>query len=193
MALNAWHYQASTGRVSGIRYCHSPNADERPADTTIDLIVIHGISLPPAQFGGEYVELFFQNRLPIDRHPFFSTIATLKVSSHFFIDRLGEVVQFVPVTQRAWHAGVSTWEGRTHCNDYSIGIELEGTDEIPYTSQQYSCLIRLCQLLQSAFPQIGTERIVGHHQIAPERKTDPGEAFDWARLQQALNKQKEYA
>lgn len=182
-----WSYDSTTGLIPALTYCASPNADERPPDMAIDLGVIHGISLPPGEYGQGYVETLFLNQLPPTDHPYFATIAHLKVSAHFFIDRQGQVIQFVPVTQRAWHAGVSSWQGRERCNDYSIGIELEGTDDDAYTDPQYQSLSALCRCLQRAFPALTTERWVGHSEIAPGRKTDPGPAFNWSRLQRALN------
>lgn len=187
MVDRIWNYDPLTGRIPAVRFCPSPNADERPANTPIELIVIHGISLPPGEFGGHYIEQFFQNALPCAHHPYFETIAALKVSSHFFIDREGVVTQFVPVTQRAWHAGVSAWQGRPQCNDYSIGIELEGTDDTPYTLPQYRSLIRLCRTLRRAYPILTSDRLAGHNEIAPDRKTDPGSTFEWARVRRALN------
>lgn len=157
----------------------SPNRDARPPDVPIALIVVHGISLPPGQFEGDGVERFFGNRLDPAAHPYFATIASLRVSSHFLIRRDGALLQFVPCEERAWHAGESTWRGRPCCNDFSIGIELEGTDEIPYTSAQYAMLGRLVRALRRRYD---VEDIVGHCDIAPGRKTDPGPAFDWPRL-----------
>ena len=168
--------------LQGVRRSPSPNCDARPAGAGIDLLVVHGISLPPGRFGSTCIEDFFLNRLDIESDPFFATIATLRVSAHAVIARDGAVTQFVPFTMRAWHAGVSCFKGRERCNDFSIGIELEGCDDVPYTGPQYRSLGRLCAFLMRRWPGITAERIVGHCDIAPGRKTDPGPAFDWPRL-----------
>lgn len=165
--------------LTSAKWCPSPNYNHRPSGANISLLVIHNISLPPRQFGGEYIESFFQNRLPREDHPYFAEIADLQVSAHLLIKRSGEVVQFVSFDQRAWHAGVSSFESETNCNDFSIGIELEGCDDLPYTSDQYTTLIQVTRLLMQHYPLITPSRIVGHDQIAPGRKTDPGAAFDW--------------
>jgi AmpD protein len=167
------------GKVALADQIPSPNHDARPAETIISLVVVHGISLPPGEFGGDGIERLFTNRLDRGTHPGYATVATLKVSAHFLIRRDGALFQFVSCADRAWHAGVSAWNGRPHCNDFSIGIELEGTDLIPYTSAQYAMLARLVQALRRRYP---IDDIVGHSDIAPGRKTDPGPAFDWARL-----------
>lgn len=169
------------GWLAGVTHVPSLNYNTRPSDTTISLLVIHNISLPPEQFGGGYIEQFFTNQLRASDHPYFATIAGVEVSSHLLITREGEVLQFVPFTQRAWHAGQSHFNGRDNCNDFSIGIELEGADTIPYTDQQYQVLAQITQRLRVEYPAITQETIVGHCDIAPERKTDPGSAFDWAR------------
>ena len=171
-----------SGLLSAARHIASPNCDDRPVDAIVELIVIHGISLPPGEFGGPWIDAFFCNRLNPQAHPFFKEIETLHVSTHLLIRRDGELVQYVPFQRRAWHAGKSSFAGRAHCNDYSIGIELEGADEIPYTDCQYEQLIDVILALRAAFPRITPERIVGHADIAPGRKTDPGPAFDWPRL-----------
>ena len=158
----------------------SPNFDRRPEDSTIDLLVIHNISLPPGQFGLPYIEQLFQNCLSGQDHPYFEAIHTLKVSAHFLIKRTGEIMQFVSCFDRAWHAGQSVFCGRENCNNFSLGIELEGDDVTPYENAQYLSLIRLTQVLQASFPLITADRIVGHSDIAPGRKTDPGASFDWA-------------
>ena len=168
--------------LDGVRHAPSPNFDARPEGAPVDLLVVHAISLPPGHFGTAHVEDLFCNRLDPRAHPFFASIASLRVSAHAVITRDGEITQYVPFTMRAWHAGVSCFEGRDRCNDYSIGIELEGCDDVPYASPQYRSLSRLCALLMRRWPAIGLERIVGHCDIAPERKTDPGPAFDWVRL-----------
>ena len=173
--------------ISGAELCLSPNCNERPAETDIDLLVIHNISLPPGQFGGPYVRQFFQNNLDVNADPYFEQIKDLQVSAHLLIDRRGLVTQFVPFDKRAWHAGVSCYEGREQCNDFSIGIELEGTDELPYSDDQYLSLVAVTQALMSHYPALTTEKIVGHCDIAPGRKTDPGLAFDWCRFREMLN------
>ncbi len=157
----------------------SPHHDDRPAGTAIDMIVIHGISLPPGQFGGKAVEAFFAGTLDQTEHPYFATINHLRVSSHLFIRRTGEIIQFVPFHKRAWHAGESFYQGKSHCNDFSVGIELEGTDEVPYEQAQYQQLCAAIASLRQAYPAISGDRIVGHSDIAPGRKTDPGPVFDW--------------
>ena len=160
----------------------SPNTDPRPDKSDISLLVIHNISLPPGQFGGGHVAELFTNTLDPNTHPYFAEIASLKVSAHLLIDRGGVVIQFVPFDQRAWHAGVSAFAGRPACNDFSIGIELEGTDTDPYTHLQYECLVKTTQCLIAEYPALSSERVAGHSDIAPDRKTDPGPAFDWARF-----------
>ena len=157
----------------------SPNFNQRPSDTTIDLLVIHNISLPPGEFGGDYIARFFCNTLDCSQHPALLDLQDVKVSAHLLIDRNGITSQFVSFNERAWHAGVSAFDGRENCNDFSIGIELEGTDDQPYTAQQYSCLAMISRLLIQQYPAILPSRIVGHSAIAPGRKTDPGPAFDW--------------
>ncbi len=169
------------------RWCPSPNCDQRPPGSEIDLLVIHGISLPPGEFGGPYIDQLFTNRLDPGAHPYFAPIADLRVSAHLLIRRDGELVQYVPLQQRAWHAGVSSFAGRERCNDYAIGIELEGSDHTPYTDAQYGRLQQVIAAIQAQFPAITAERIVGHSDIAPGRKSDPGPAFDWQRLLAALN------
>lgn len=175
-----------SGWFSGVHRRHSPNHDDRPAEAVIDLLVIHNISLPPQQFGGPGVYQLFENRLNPQEHPFYEQIADLRVSAHLWVRRTGSIVQFVPVGARAWHAGVSCWQGRERCNDYAIGIEMEGTDERPYTTAQYRALARLTQQICARYPGITRERIVGHCDIAPGRKTDPGPAFDWRRYRQLI-------
>ncbi len=167
------------GLLSTAKLCLSPHFNERPANVVIDMIVIHSISLPPGKFGGGFIEDFFCGKLDSTLDPYFETIKDLRVSSHIVIDRNGLITQFVPFHLRAWHAGESTWQGRDNCNDYSIGIELEGTDELAYTDSQYNALKNLIISLQHIYPAISHDRIVGHSDIAPGRKTDPGSAFDW--------------
>ncbi|PTS85372.1 1,6-anhydro-N-acetylmuramyl-L-alanine amidase AmpD [Pseudomonas sp. HMWF032] len=180
----------SSGWCDGVRHCPSPNFNQRPLNE-VSLLVIHNISLPPAQFGTGKVQAFFQNRLDAHEHPYFASIASMQVSAHFFIERDGVVTQFVSCNERAWHAGVSRFAERENCNDFSLGIELEGTDDLPFTSVQYAALIKLTQQLQAAYPAITLERICGHSDIAPGRKTDPGPAFDWATLRSGLQQDKE--
>jgi len=170
------------GLLIGARQVPSPNQDARPDGAEISLLVIHGISLPPGEFGGDDIDRLFTNTLDPAVHPYFREIHTLRVSAHLLIRRDGEVVQYVPFHRRAWHAGVSCHGGREACNDFSIGIELEGTDTVPYTEAQYRVLDELLPLLRRAYPAIGPADVVGHCHIAPGRKTDPGPAFDWARL-----------
>ena len=179
--------KCKSGWLEGAKRVLSPNCNERPDEQNVSLLVIHNISLPPGEFGGGYVERFFSNDLPIEVHPFFEEIKGLQVSAHCFISREGEVTQFVPLNQRAWHAGVSRFDGCEGCNDFSIGIELEGTDEIEYTQAQYQALVELTKSIQSDYPLITEQRIVGHSDIAPGRKTDPGVAFDWAYYRSKLS------
>lgn len=160
----------------------SPNFDKRPSTSTIELLVIHNISLPPNVFEGDAVERFFLNQLDPQAHPYFETIADIKVSAHLFIRRDGEIIQFVSFNDRAWHAGQSCFQGRSGCNDYSIGIELEGSDEQPYSDKQYLQLQQVTEALHQRYPKITAERISGHEHIAPGRKTDPGPSFDWRRF-----------
>ncbi|MCW9023897.1 MAG: 1,6-anhydro-N-acetylmuramyl-L-alanine amidase AmpD [Gammaproteobacteria bacterium] len=171
-----------TGLLDCARQLTSPNQDERPGDGDIDLLVIHGISLPPGEFGGDAIDHFFTNQLDIQAHPFYSEIDGVQVSSHLLIRRDGEIVQYVPFNKRAWHAGASCFKDRDCCNDFSIGIELEGTDDLAYENIQYEQLNAVITALQQAYPAIKRENIVGHCDIAPERKTDPGPAFDWSRV-----------
>ena len=165
--------------LQNVRRLPSPNLDDRAGDTTIDTIVIHGISLPPKEYGGPFIDQLFTNQLDCNAHPYFQGITDLRVSSHLLIDRAGEITQYVPFSARARHAGVSTFQGRQDCNEFSIGIELEGCDDEPYEQRQYEVLAGVVRLLLSEWPAITRERIVGHSDIAPERKTDPGPAFDW--------------
>jgi AmpD protein len=171
-----------TSGLLNVKHCSSAHCDDRPENILIDTIVVHNISLPPGEFGGGNIEKFFCAELDFSAHPYFLTIAELRVSSHLFISRDGEVTQFVPFHKRAWHAGKSFLQGRERCNDFSIGIELEGTDDLPYEKVQYQKLAQIIKVLQEAYPHISRERIVGHSDIAPGRKTDPGPAFDWKYL-----------
>ena len=171
------------GYANLARQVRSPNHDARPAGTVISLLVVHGISLPPGEYGGDAITRLFTNRLDPRAHPYYAAIADMKVSAHFLIRRDGALIQFVACSERAWHAGASAWKGRERCNDFSIGVELEGSDDTAYAAAQYTMLARLIRVLRRAFP-IGD--IVGHADIAPGRKTDPGPAFDWARLRRLL-------
>lgn len=165
----------------------SPHFDARPDEEDVSLLVVHNISLPPGQFGGRYIEDFFLGKLDASIHPFFQVIKDMRVSAHCLIKRDGEVVQFVPFGARAWHAGVSSFAGRARCNDYSIGIELEGSDYVAYTEAQYQSLQRLTLSLLARYPEITRERITGHQYIAPLRKSDPGLVFDWRRFKNSLS------
>lgn len=182
---SAMHGDANSG-LAGMRFIPSPNCDERPSDCSISLLVIHSISLPPDEFGGNGVIELFTNRLDYEAHPYYRNLRDLKVSAHFFIRRDGETLQFVPCEKRAWHAGVSSWRGRGRCNDYSIGIELEGSDTQPFTDAQYEALILLTGTLQETY---AITDIAGHADIAPGRKTDPGPCFDWGRYRQGCARQ----
>jgi AmpD protein len=177
---------ASGNRLLDARQLPSPNCDDRPDEDDISLIVIHGISLPPGEYGGDSIDELFTNRLDPAAHPYFAGIAHLRVSSHLLIRRDGGVVQYVPFRKRAWHAGESCYQGRNCCNDYSLGIELEGVDDEPYTTRQYERLAAIIQVLVRTFPGISVDRICGHSDIAPGRKSDPGAAFDWLALQERL-------
>lgn len=168
------------------RRCPSPNQDARPEGATIDLVVVHGISLPPGRFGTGHVDALFTNCLDPGAHPEYPELCTMRVSSHLLIERGGGCVQYVPFDARAWHAGRSEWRGRSGCNDFSVGIELEGTDTVPYTSIQYRTLARVVEALRAAYPSLAVDAIAGHADIAPGRKTDPGPAFDWAQLASLL-------
>ncbi len=171
------------GLADGADYIPSPNQDERPAGMAVELLVIHNISLPPGVFGGDAVIDLFLNRLDPRAHPYYETIAGLRVSAHFFIRRDGALLQFVPCTRRAWHAGQSSWRGRERCNDFSVGIELEGTDDLAFSDAQYERLAALATALYARYPITAS---VGHSDIAPGRKTDPGPAFDWPRYSREI-------
>ena len=173
--------------LSNVQYVPSPNQSDRPPGTDIDLLVIHNISLPPGEFGGDGIERLFTNCLETGVHPCFEELADLRVSAHLLIRRDGECVQFVPFHRRAWHAGVSTFAQRENCNDYSIGIELEGTDDLAYADVQYERLGRVVAALLTTYPRLDAGRMVGHCDIAPERKTDPGAAFDWHRFKSMIH------
>lgn len=173
----------AVGWLADARQLPSPNCDARPEGMAISLIVIHNISLPPGVFDGDAVIELFTNRLDWDAHPYYQGIRGLEVSAHFFIRRDGTLIQFVPCTLRAWHAGVSSWQGRERCNDFSIGIELEGSDELPFTEAQYATLVPLVEGLKQAYP---IQDVVGHSDIAAGRKTDPGPHFAWQRLDERM-------
>ena len=175
------------GLLTRARQTPSPNCDERSDPADISLLVIHNISLPPDRFGGRWIEGLFLNRLDPAAHPYFATIHQLRVSAHCVIYRDGRVQQFVPFHRRAWHAGVSVFEGRERCNDFSIGIELEGCDTKPFTARQYRALARVTRALLRAYPRLTPARIAGHSDIAPGRKTDPGPHFDWPRFRRELH------
>ncbi len=176
-----------SGLLNNARQVPSPNFDERPKKEDITLIVIHNISLPPDEFGGHWIDKLFTNQLPKDKHPFFAKIYKLRVSSHLLIRRDGEIVQYVPFHKRAWHAGSSQFQGRAVCNDFSIGIELEGTDTQAFTDIQYRQLETTIKQLWQHYPNLPQGNITGHQHIAPQRKTDPGPYFDWERLSDNLN------
>jgi AmpD protein len=174
---------SADGLAFGVPFVPSPNCDDRPAGAVIDLLVIHAISLPPGEFGGGAIEALFLNELNPAHHPYYAGIAGLRVSSHFLVRRNGAIVQYVPCIKRAWHAGASSWRGRSRCNDFSIGIELEGSEEVPFETPQYDAAAKLTRALAIAYP---IAEIVGHSDIAPGRKTDPGASFDWSRFRASL-------
>lgn len=174
------------GRVAQAHWCPSPNCDARPAGAEVELVVLHSISLPPGEYGGDHVAALFCNRLDPGAHPYFADIAHLRVSAHFLIGRNGRLTQFVNCEQRAWHAGASRYCGRSACNDFSVGIELEGTDTHAFTDAQYNGLAQLLGALFIAYPRLHTGNMCGHSDIAPGRKTDPGPGFDWQRLRHVL-------
>ena len=176
-----------TGLLNVARYLQSPNFDSRPDGVQPELIVIHGISLPPGEFGGEHIDRLFTNTLEPTTHPYFADMADLRVSAHLLIRRDGGIVQYVPFHLRAWHAGQSSFQGRTACNDFSIGIELEGTDDLPYTNEQYAQLFEVVAVLLRTYSGLSAENIVGHSDISPGRKTDPGPGFDWRLLKEKVS------
>lgn len=176
-----------TGLLNAAKQVPSPNYDERPETAPIDLLVIHNISLPPGQFGGPWIDDLFTNQLNPDSHPYFKEIHTMKVSAHTLIRRDGQIVQYVPFHKRAWHAGKSNYCGRERCNDFSIGIELEGCDQQPFENCQYEQLASLIKTLLDTYPDLALDHIVGHSDIAPDRKTDPGPYFDWQKLHRMLS------
>lgn len=174
------------GKLTDCRQILSPHFDARPDPQDISLLVIHYISLPPEQFGGGYIDDFFQGKLDPNLHPYFAEIQSLRVSAHCLIERNGRITQYVNFNDRAWHAGLSHFQGREKCNDFSIGIELEGSNEQPFTEDQYTALQQLTSAIMHTYPQITVDRIVGHCDISPERKIDPGQYFDWARYFESL-------
>ena len=176
---------SEAGWLAGVARCESPNCDARPEGSEVNLVVVHAITLPPERFGGEGIAQLFTNRLEPDEHPYYEQICELRVSAHFLIRRDGALVQFVPTRMRAWHAGASSWRGREACNDFSIGIELEGCDTLPFEAAQYRSLAKLIDVLRASH---AIEAVVGHSEIAPGRKTDPGPCFDWERLLSALDR-----
>jgi len=175
----------ASGRLAGARFVASPNCDDRPPGAEITLLVVHNISLPPNEFGGDDVLRFFSNELDYSTHSYYEGLREVRVSAHFFIRRTGELIQLVPCARRAWHAGASSWRGRDRCNDFSIGVELEGTDTAPYPAEQYRQLARLAAALRCRYP---IDDVVGHCNIAPGRKTDPGPAFDWTRFRSLVRR-----
>ncbi len=184
MSADEWSIQQHC--LSCSRQLASSNYNDRPPATEIKLLVIHNISLPAGCFGGAYIEQLFTNCLPLSADDSFADLEGMEVSSHLLINRQGDVTQFVPFDKRAWHAGVSCFNNCENCNDYSIGLELEGTDDVPYTEPQYQSLVAVTRSLMAAYPGISFDRIVGHSDIAPGRKTDPGEAFDWRYFRELL-------
>jgi AmpD protein len=176
----------ATGLVAGVRQVLSPHFYARPGGVLPELIIVHSISLPPGEFGGPWIDRLFTGGLPPEAHSYFRDVARLRVSAHALIQRDGTIVQYVPFGQRAWHAGQSHYRGRAACNDFSIGIELEGTDSIPYADPQYEQLGTLVEALLAAYPSLSSEHVVGHSEVAPGRKTDPGPSFDWERWRSIL-------
>ena len=182
-------FQVIDGQLIGARQVPSPNYNQRPEHTEIQLVVVHNISLPPSQFGGGYIEQFFQNQLDWSKHPYFQSIEGMQVSTHLLILRTGEVLQFVNFNDRAWHAGRSTYLAKKECNDYSIGIELEGSDDQPFEEMQYNILAQVIATLQATYPKI-LQHLAGHSDIAPGRKTDPGPFFDWPKTRALIQQYK---
>ncbi len=179
---NSLQIDPSTALLVGVRQVLSPHCDDRPVGTIIDLVVVHSISLPPNEFSGPWIDRLFTGSLPTDTHPYFATLAGLRVSAHALIRRDGEIVQYVPFTARAWHAGRSSWQARENCNDFSVGIELEGAETTPFTDAQYLSLSAVLGALFAAYPGLSRAAVVGHSDVAPGRKTDPGPSFDWQRV-----------
>jgi AmpD protein len=175
-----------SGLMRGARQISSPNHDSRPTGVEADLIVVHGISMPPGEFGGPWIDRLFTNTLPAELHPYFAEVGSLRVSSHLVVNRYGAVTQYVSFAERAWHAGKSIYQGREACNDFSVGVELEGTDTQAYEAAQYGALAEVVAALCTAYPRLSPDRLVGHSDIAPDRKTDPGPAFDWPRARRLI-------
>jgi N-acetyl-anhydromuramoyl-L-alanine amidase len=186
--IDAVKIDPATGLLAGVRQVLSPHFDARPAGVLPELLVLHGISLPPGEFDAPWIDRLFTGTLPADAHPYFRDIAAQRVSAHALIRRDGQIVQYVPFGERAWHAGQSAYRGRSGCNDFSIGVELEGTDDTPYTDAQYEALATLVAALLAAYPSLSRQAIAGHSDIAPGRKTDPGPSFDWSRLRALLDR-----
>jgi len=185
--IGAVRIDAATGLLAGARQVLSPHFDARPAGVLPELLVVHGISLPPGEFGGPWIDRLFTGTLPADAHPYFREIAAQRVSAHALIRRDGQIVQYVPFGERAWHAGQSAYRGRAACNDFSIGVELEGTDDTSYSKEQYESLAALSAALLAAYPSLSAQAIAGHSDVAPGRKTDPGPSFDWVRFRRLLD------
>jgi N-acetyl-anhydromuramoyl-L-alanine amidase len=175
-----------SGLLLGVRQVTSPNFDARPEGAPLDLIVVHGISLPPGEFGGPWIDRLFTNTLPADAHAYFAEIQELRVSAHLAVARDGSPTQYVRFTDRAWHAGRSSYAGRIECNDFSVGVELEGFDTVPYEDAQYDTLAEIVAALSAAYPLLSPQRLAGHSDVAPGRKTDPGPAFDWPRARRDI-------
>jgi AmpD protein len=186
LRVTALKVETATGLLIGVRQVLSPHRDARPSQTQPELIIVHGISLPPNEFGGPWIDRLFSGTLPWDAHPYFRQIEGLRASAHVLLRRDGQLTQYVPFGERAWHAGVSQYRTRSGCNDFSIGVELEGADDIPYTDAQYAQLVELIAALIAAYPSLAPEHIVGHSDVAPGRKSDPGPSFDWVRLRARL-------
>ena len=182
-------FNVVNGVLQGATQIPSPNFNQRPQNTEIQLIVVHNISLPPSQFGGGYIQQFFQNQLDWSAHPYFKEIEGMQVSAHILILRTGEAIQFVNFNDRAWHAGRSSYLGLNECNDYSIGIELEGSDNLPFEGEQYQTLVKVIKQLQQAYPKT-QHHLAGHSDIAPSRKTDPGPYFNWQYVRELLSQEK---
>ena len=187
MSVAVPHIDRATGFLTGVRQVLSPHFDARPSGALPELLVVHGISLPPGEFGGPWIDRLVTGTLPWDEHPYFKQIEGLRASAHALVRRDGQIVQYVPFGERAWHAGQSAWRGRTGCNDFSIGVELEGTDDMPYTDAQYEALAALSAALIATYPSLSAQTIAGHSEVSPGRKTDPGPSFDWARFRALLD------
>jgi AmpD protein len=186
LPATALKVETATGLLIGVRQVISPHCDARPAETLPELIIVHGISLPPNEFGGPWIDRLFTGTLAWDAHPYFRQIEGLRASAHVVIRRDGQLTQYVPFGERAWHAGVSQYRTRSGCNDFSVGVELEGTDDIAYTDAQYAQLVELIAALIEAYPSLSPEHLVGHSDVAPGRKSDPGPYFEWPRLRAQL-------